>query len=233
MIRSVALVGEQVVEADLGAVRGAERRVGEPGAGAPLVQVKDRRRRIVEIDHGGAPQGGSSDGRDPHGPAPDEERRLPQRCRCLEERARIEIGIPRHAFHYHGAPLRVVGIQEPVHVTAAQDAGQLPGQVAGVLDPRIQSQATGGAVDVSGVTGQEDAAHPESRARPAMDVEAAGPDDLDGARPQQLCYTIIDLLLRDAVVPIRAPALDADEPPEKSERLVVAGSFSSRAERMP
>jgi hypothetical protein len=66
----------------------------------------------------------------------------------------------------HRAALRLVSVQQAGPCSAAQLRRQLPAQVHRVLNTQVQTLAACREVDVGGVAGEEDPAHPVSRREP-------------------------------------------------------------------
>ena len=72
-------------------------------------------------------------------------------------------------------PLRLVAVEQLRPASAGGDQGQLPRQVAGVLDARVHSLAADRRMDVRGVAGEEDVAAAVVGRLPLADVEARHP----------------------------------------------------------
>src|SRR5262249_20091850 len=76
----------------------------------------------------------------------------------------------------HRPSLGAVGVEEPAAGAAAQDEIELPGEVPGVLQPRVHSLPAERAVDVGGIARHEEAADSQVRDVPVMNAEIAAPE---------------------------------------------------------
>lgn len=77
-----------------------------------------------------------------------------------------------------GVAFGLVGVEESGVRVAAQDGGELPAEVRGVLETGVHALPAGRGVDVGGVPGQEDPAHPVRGGLALVAVEAGHPASL-------------------------------------------------------
>ena len=90
-----------------------------------------------------------------------------------------------HVAREGGEALRVIGVEERVTGGPAEDVGELPAQVLGVVDRAVQAEAAGGRVAVRGVADQEDAPDPGPRRDEPLELLEV--EHLEaGSLPQQL-----------------------------------------------